>query len=1022
MATVETDFYPIFMQGQVLKSKDLNDIPAYLERQDNLTRSQLIGTGILYGMEVRWLDEEKLLSVGRGVGISSSGHLLYLPEDCKFSRYDRVSLPGYYFPPGGTSSFEALKLNETGAERLDQLLPDFPGCEEPTCKKCLLALREKMDDGTLVSCFNGLETSTKKIRFQTNFYLVDKTLLDQLAPLPDPAAEQPVSFSAIPLPYLRRLAFDSGRLDIAALDRSNFKQLYLAACGHGIEQLSNAFQHLVAAHAQLLGPNLDFGDVKANLEATLAVCGEASGFQLPYFYEFLEDLSKAFRELVGIGRLTLPAAPQQVSEDLFPNHLLLGGFGELQSRCRTPKYCHSHCGQNDGPLQKARFLYHRLHKLLHGHAFGSLPQEPVRITPSRDYGHRLGERAIPFYYNPDTVRPAWSYEHSVKGRTQEIHSFFRGDIPPYDEPLLYELEPWGFYRVEGHAMMPVEDAIARIEEQRERLNIAFDIMAVPLDRATRQLALPDLAAHFGQLREEWLQAIQNDDRLSALRDFLESALELDQIDLQLLENMVLNGPEANSCRYRVVAHLRHRWDEQQPPVFGEYAQQHSGLEHLGGVQPGGTLVLVYDDSEGNTENRTPVVLADFCLPYQCCPKPAPATEIFGCFPARPVCSSDQPSEIFTWPPGGRVIVSANGELAPEAAIVSPATHKWQFVPSGLPAGAFDAEGVATADIRFLHERKAVPVQTVRVGRAAAAHFKVSAFAVPLSAEQQIGYQVTVEDLKPTNASLYRWRLEWLKEQGGQAIEVTAFPDAHTAELPFSEPFLLEQSPTWVRVVLEVGTAGGCLSQFEEMVEIVQFDPRSENAGSPKGNNKSGKGGNRKTGKSEKEPESGDTNSDEPPAGGTPVSDTARSLDAQDVFERRLSQYKAAYYALSVADEASNSVPTIASLFFLLPPKKGNTTLRYQEMVGRLLEAIHSLSPHGQATRRKLIELLTLSYWDKLLMISNNNSAYIAEVMSSRALLEQNGISTNDLVERWCGEELLGEPLSPQSRKQSNTYR
>lgn len=44
-------------------------------------------------------------------------------------------------------------------------------------------------------------------------------------------------------------------------------------------------------------------------------------------------------------------------------------------------------------------------------------------------------------------------------------------------------------------------------------------------------------------------------------------------------------------------------------LFSKFQEEHPGLEHLGGVAPGGTLVLAYDDAG--------TVLGDFSLPYRC---------------------------------------------------------------------------------------------------------------------------------------------------------------------------------------------------------------------------------------------------------------------------------------------------------------------------------------------------------------------------------------------------------------------
>ena len=50
----------------------------------------------------------------------------------------------------------------------------------------------------------------------------------------------------------------------------------------------------------------------------------------------------------------------------------------------------------------------------------------------------------------------------------------------------------------------------------------------------------------------------------------------------------------------------------QQSIFQEFVKNSPGLEHLGGVPKGGTLVLVYTSDEDAADRR---VVADFCLPY-----------------------------------------------------------------------------------------------------------------------------------------------------------------------------------------------------------------------------------------------------------------------------------------------------------------------------------------------------------------------------------------------------------------------
>ncbi len=66
--------------------------------------------------------------------------------------------------------------------------------------------------------------------------------------------------------------------------------------------------------------------------------------------------------------------------------------------------------------------------------------------------------------------------------------------------------------------------------------------------------------------------------------------------------------------------------------FKEYVAEHPGIEHMAGVEPGGTFVIVYE-SEAN-----PIVIADFSLPYLCC---GPKVDVSLSLPVDEICSGSK---------------------------------------------------------------------------------------------------------------------------------------------------------------------------------------------------------------------------------------------------------------------------------------------------------------------------------------------------------------------------------------------
>lgn len=64
--------------------------------------------------------------------------------------------------------------------------------------------------------------------------------------------------------------------------------------------------------------------------------------------------------------------------------------------------------------------------------------------------------------------------------------------------------------------------------------------------------------------------------------------------------------------------------------FNDYVEKNSGLEHLHGVEKGGTFVMVYE-----AQGRDRIIIADFSLPYICC---TPKVKINLSLPSATICA------------------------------------------------------------------------------------------------------------------------------------------------------------------------------------------------------------------------------------------------------------------------------------------------------------------------------------------------------------------------------------------------
>src|ERR1043165_2597703 len=92
--TTFLDSYPVFENNQVLTSSQLNQLVAYLDEQNRLTRVKLIGDGIACGFTLKYdkLTAPDELTIFQGMGITSAGYLI-TEGDCIVKEYRKYELP-----------------------------------------------------------------------------------------------------------------------------------------------------------------------------------------------------------------------------------------------------------------------------------------------------------------------------------------------------------------------------------------------------------------------------------------------------------------------------------------------------------------------------------------------------------------------------------------------------------------------------------------------------------------------------------------------------------------------------------------------------------------------------------------------------------------------------------------------------------------------------------------------------------------------------------------------------------------
>ncbi len=153
--------HPIFEDNQVLTSGQLNQLHKYLDQQNRLTRSCLIGSGIACGLEIAVeTGNELTITIKEGMGISSDGYLIKVcPASgfCTTVQFRNYTLPkGVVYTPFQDEKFKQnVYLYEllTSDAQIDENeivrpLTDIPGGLE---NKAVILFLECLDND-LKSC------------------------------------------------------------------------------------------------------------------------------------------------------------------------------------------------------------------------------------------------------------------------------------------------------------------------------------------------------------------------------------------------------------------------------------------------------------------------------------------------------------------------------------------------------------------------------------------------------------------------------------------------------------------------------------------------------------------------------------------------------------------------------------------------------------------------------------------------------------------------------------------------------
>lgn len=531
----------IFKPDMLLTHNQLNTLFGYLLQQDARSRTQLSGVGVVCGLLPRVVDSTVVVS--RGCGVTTEGDLISFPDELTYTQmlpYILADHAGYepFQKIAGLSLWELFPANykDTNDTTTQGLTPNFLAD-----KVVMLYLESKVkpaDGCTGVACDNQGDQFKNRL----HVLLVRKTDATHLIEASHRQAA--AACTSQPRAKSRRVGVDALAYDISL---KRFQSFIQSLAQRFAKLLEDSYRHI----NQVMDP--EYGGVSPIAEwqriLQTKVKQNSVNANIQYVYDWLKDLFDAYEEFRVVSCCWLTACVP--AESWFPKHLLLGELTVTACQAefrhyflRSPAVLDCEDGR-----RKAIWLHQRIGHLIEGFAIPVLRRSlvvedvrantatskgltltarilpirldalvlknqflrvtPPKITPSYPRTATLGNRAMPFYYNP-AVRLFWNYEKTKRCQSDDIHSFHLPTNPPayVSDPFNFDIDKFSFYRIEGILNEEVSDVMKVVQGLRAEYNLSFSLVALRVD-ARQSLFKEAIPLEVGNLEREYQNIIDD---------------------------------------------------------------------------------------------------------------------------------------------------------------------------------------------------------------------------------------------------------------------------------------------------------------------------------------------------------------------------------------------------------------------------------------------------------------------------------------------------------------------------------
>ncbi|SDT58085.1 hypothetical protein SAMN05216490_4149 [Mucilaginibacter mallensis] len=525
---INSNEYIFFEADQVLTNDHLNESFNYLDHQARWTRNKLIGIGIACGLEI--VIHSNGIEITKGCGVTSQGYLIVQPKEkyTWYMNYSQIPIPADLPFKHGTDLPFYEGYGTSGTQIYLLLTDDQQKALDPAKKASAVAINTTngfLDNYAVALFLEAKETDLKNCDMLDCNNMGEKMVFT-VRPLLVPTADLLTLRNGMP----DKITLTQNDYQIN-LKRYNvpYKPLktsievleafYAIVDNAVLTELSDALNYLYEEYGTLLKLNTNpFVFLLAELKLMRERIFKQVPYFIEYFYDFIDDLIKAYYELSEKVADLSECCPDV---NLFPLHLILGSASQstdafLKDPYRDYFIYSGLFSKMDGDAAEATLLFKRIIVMLR--EFAIQTEKAIIITPSQYEWPPLSARAIPYYYfkagvhmkpfgteklnqvfnltgNGDTeLYKYWNYEKTLKNEETlnlSYHANSYTSKKPVVDPLLYDIEKYNFFRIEGHIGQNYRIALERILLQRAEYNLPFDVVAVSADQLTLSAPLPE---------------------------------------------------------------------------------------------------------------------------------------------------------------------------------------------------------------------------------------------------------------------------------------------------------------------------------------------------------------------------------------------------------------------------------------------------------------------------------------------------------------------------------------------------